>query len=638
MGGGAPVLLSAEEATLPPNQMISFPRSDGDPTRSKFPANTTEIVSAGCVDYYREVSPLEKSHVEWRKKIGTYLATQVDNRDPKLTYMLDAFPEHYVFMDHNKGPVDKVRHDLYLFGSQTVQKFRSPQEFIPHARFLYQTNTNDPCLCKYCSKNKSQQQISMQFGISSHRPPGGTPRGGTTVRRIAHAAKPASPPKQLFSKERNADLRTKRPIRVGELVWAALDLPIRGPHPDEVISFWPAIVMDLPRVKAYVSPHQPGELYDVRQELAYKLRLLGIMHVHVLPDYRILPYHAYILPMSFLQRLGTIPPPKDLAADLERLGDFHPFPTADDKEPDLHNPSFAEAAIPYALAIQIGDEVRAFWSPTDPWEFKTEDSAAPPERRFQGLWWGCERIWAGELVRLRQDRAGLADLIHNPLVKAPSSPAAAGRSLFLCINNIFADPPDEARPDHDVCRISGMLYELADPDWVEPPDDPTMPGLTLHARSHSSQSASTSASPSIVRTAHPTPSSSQASASASVNEGLSTPAGALSPSDPFAPFALPAPPRGLQWRALLPAGHEIVLPISLMAGRYYPGILENPLLQWDETSAAYNHSLAGLAPGEATAMACRKFRPTRGAQVQLSDEWARKSLVEHFQEQLKNQT
>ena len=49
-------------------------------------------------------------------------------------YYLAEWPSGYAFFDHNKErDSGDMRHDPYLYGSPHCSKFRSTNEFIPHA-------------------------------------------------------------------------------------------------------------------------------------------------------------------------------------------------------------------------------------------------------------------------------------------------------------------------------------------------------------------------------------------------------------------------------------------------------------------------------------------------------------------------
>jgi Transcription-silencing protein, cryptic loci regulator Clr2 len=113
---------------------LSFPRSDGDP--SKRPPNVEPTQDeSGSVNYHKFVPLSECSSISWRSKTGAAVAALLgkssirtsilpvvvaDHRIDPQDYVFDDFPEHYAFYDHNKGPAANPRHDLYLYGNGDI--------------------------------------------------------------------------------------------------------------------------------------------------------------------------------------------------------------------------------------------------------------------------------------------------------------------------------------------------------------------------------------------------------------------------------------------------------------------------------------------------------------------------------------
>ncbi|CCM01806.1 uncharacterized protein FIBRA_03873 [Fibroporia radiculosa] len=251
---------------------IEFPRSDGD--ASLLPTNTERIVDAeGCVNFMRPVLIDEGAAATWRIGIGAHLAKRMGLPEgPK--YVLKSFPTGYHMYDHNKGPAAAPRHDLYLCGSRNVNRFRSMNEFIPHAVWLFQDASLNRanCECKYCSK-KPQRVVTDILELptknrSSATPsstPNRVPRRHREVRTIKpppyaavrRAAKPFKQvtepgPQQTLTPERDVDIRAshtqgeaRRWFRKGELLWCVLDPPIMGPSPEQSIQYWPGLVEDV---------------------------------------------------------------------------------------------------------------------------------------------------------------------------------------------------------------------------------------------------------------------------------------------------------------------------------------------------------------------------------------------------------
>ncbi|KAI9064803.1 hypothetical protein FKP32DRAFT_1757175 [Trametes sanguinea] len=266
--------------TLPDNpSWLEFPRSDGDP--SALPKNTKQVVdSDGQVNFMRPVPLDESLAIGWRVSVGAALATRMGLPEgPK--YVLKSFPEGYQLYDHNKGPVKAPRHDPYLCGSIHVNRFRSTNEFIPHALWLMQDPTLDRanCSCKYCAKqpqriisdNLGLSGISRRHSVSGSMPPSlrlprvrrepreprqprAPPKPFAAVRRAPKPPKALPGPDQYILPERDLDIRAAlasaedhRPrwFRKGEVLWCLIDPPIRGRRSEEDISFWPGLVEDV---------------------------------------------------------------------------------------------------------------------------------------------------------------------------------------------------------------------------------------------------------------------------------------------------------------------------------------------------------------------------------------------------------
>ncbi|KAI0358030.1 hypothetical protein OH77DRAFT_1421305 [Trametes cingulata] len=284
--------------TLPDNpEWLEFPRSDGDP--SVLPKNTKQVVdSEGQVNFMRPVPLDESLAIGWRVSVGAQLAVRMGLPEG-LQYVLKSFPEGYQLYDHNKGPVRAPRHDPYLCGSVHVNRFRSTNEFIPHALWLMQDATLNRanCSCKYCTK-QPQRIISDSLGLSGlsgrrsasvagalppsvraprarrepreskdSRPRPLPPKPFAAVRRAPKPPTAITGPENYIVPERDLDIRAslihsedQRPrwFRKGELLWCHLGLPIRGRAPEEDIEFWPGIVEDM-HIKTQAVPQQNGD-------------------------------------------------------------------------------------------------------------------------------------------------------------------------------------------------------------------------------------------------------------------------------------------------------------------------------------------------------------------------------------------
>ncbi|KAJ6619838.1 hypothetical protein B0H10DRAFT_1876393 [Mycena sp. CBHHK59/15] len=488
--------------------------------------------------------------------------------------------------------------------------------------------------------------------------------------------------KDIMLVERNNNLRdaSRRPtegslprwFREGELVWCALTTPILGAKDDEAIRLWPAVVDEVKlNVHRENRPVQNDVAEEVstpwvtRQSTTYKVQFLAISRSYVVPDTMVIPYQSHIVSEAVLHRM-VHRPIEDWDFDEQRLSRFDPCPA------DSPPPSYTDTLTPFAVALQIASVFSGFWCLTDDWEAKLSlppaasrpppppsslQSAiefagtnnayngsissgpnpnrgqAPPQTRiatqtrFQGMWWGGERIWADDLVRLKVPRSCLAPAgayhIFAPsgcgakgkaIAEAqgadPSAYGAASRGVFMKIDVIFVVDSAPGTGAKRECRVSGMLYELADEDW----EDPNLPRKVDSLSNGAAQAPSD---------ALPVGQPSKANAHASSDA-----------------YALPPPPIGFKFRPILPVGYDAVMSLSLVSGRYYPGILRHPLMKpyinevipLDPTTmlgAAHLWTLEGLFGGFKNSVDPTKYKGHRQKMMDDATKEAVAALEEH---------
>ncbi|KAG8919648.1 hypothetical protein FRC00_011062, partial [Tulasnella sp. 408] len=487
----------ADKSTVPKepaDQMIHFTRTDGDPNHRPTAQQRDRRVVNGEVNYMRTVGVNEPAAALWRKKIGIALAKDLGLDQSKVWY-LSGWPVDYELFVHAKGPANGPRLDLYLF-----------------APSLETTK----CVCKYCGNVKYQRQINYREGLGppvASSPPndpsaisfGPVASGsGTKTRPKRAPAARVSSPQQQVEDERfqpvntylESDLRSGRSFRLGEIVWVHLNPSIDSFSPGRTIEWWPAIVQE-PRFKTEIAPRTPGQPYGVRQSQVYRVLMLGTTSQYVIQDGSILPYQAYTLPPDFLheitQAVCSTPPKQEL--DFDRVLSFTPLPlplqTATGTTKEHQAPSaiptflltYLDALLPYLAGIYTARLVSTYWCATDNYEFvslPTEDVPVPVKQtRFQGLWWGGERLWIGDLVRLKPNRSHLEGNLRDP------SEGAEKRGLLFRLESIYLDEV-KREVEGEVVEvewkpmISGTLYEVAHVGFVEPevpsPEQSNSPG------------------------------------------------------------------------------------------------------------------------------------------------------------------
>ncbi|KIO24850.1 hypothetical protein M407DRAFT_97788 [Tulasnella calospora MUT 4182] len=546
--------------------MIHFTRTDGDPAHRPTTQQRDSCVVNGDVNFMRTVGVNEPAAALWRKKVGTALAKDLGLDQGKVWY-LSGWPVDYELFVHAKGPVNAPRLDLYLYGGPS--KFRSANEFYPHARWLLTAPSLETtkCVCKYCGNVKYQRQINFREGLgppvassppndrsSASQGPIASGSGTKTRPRRAPVAGVSSPQQQVEDNRFHpvntyleSDLRSRRSFRLGEIVWVHLDPSIESFSSGRRIEWWPAVIQE-PRFKTELAPRTPGEPYDVRQSQVYRVLMLGTTSQYVIPDGSILPYQAYTLPYDFLHEItqAVCSTPLKQELDFDRVLSFTPLPlplrtapgTIKGHQALSANPplplTYLDALLPYLAAIYTARLVSTYWCATDNYEFVSIPAHDVPvlikQTRFQGLWWGGERLWIGDLVRIKPNRSHLAGNLRDP------SQGAEKRGLLLRLEAIYLDEfkrevEGEVVETEWKPMVSGTLFEVAHAGFVE--------------------------------------------------SEVPSPGGSNSPGRPGDPIntPLPAPPPGFQFRAITPgADFDVHFELCMLAGRYYPNLLSSSLM------------------------------------------------------------
>ncbi|KAG8704132.1 hypothetical protein FRC08_002435 [Ceratobasidium sp. 394] len=590
-------------------QMLEWRSSDGDVSRRPPVSFTKNPDSEGNVNYYRPIPDTEEASVVWRRDIGTYVAKELGYPAGKV-YWMKGWPSGYGFYDHQKGKLPNPRHDLYLCGSASTVRFRSKNEFLPHALWLM----SDPalkaiCSCKYCTKTKSQVEVNQTLGLPGlkHGPESHS-RAPTRAKVVApgltHADRRAAREKMGRDKaeknkpvkrvdqplaalpERIRDLASSgRTFRGLELVWVALKNPIYlNPGKSVAIDFWPAIILSF-SAKNTPSNHKPGDPnYTIECRYVYTVRLLAVNHEIRVYEERLLPQLGYAPNPELLNIVKDSEPSRPLDPTFDEYKNFNPLPEFNkDLGISPSQYSFQDAAPAYFLALHIVACLTPMWCATH--SFTSDEPKSDDEEYYQGLWWGAERIWVDDLIRLRPSREEL-DPGDTMGLLPPSSSKALERALLLRITYIVTDPRDPA--GMGVC-VGGDLYELAlesevPKSKVQPTPGPSSifgapTGLLGGPAVTQSNVASSSRSQfpflNNVNPERDTFAQDQRShglAPAQLGSGSGSSSTTMPPMAEAA-VTMPEPPAGYVFRRLLQPGNEMFVDVGAIAGRYYPSIL-----------------------------------------------------------------
>ncbi|KIM34322.1 hypothetical protein M408DRAFT_59947 [Serendipita vermifera MAFF 305830] len=568
--------IGPEEIQPPPSnsKFLSFENSDGDASIRPSPTQLSRDAT-GRINYFRQVSLDEKSSTQWRRKIGSKVAFMLGKSNPD-SYCLADWPEGYAFFDHNKERAEgDMRHDPYLYGSPHCAKFRSTNEFIPHAYWLMTTTTlnNSECACKYCAKKKGQKEVNESvLGEPSKprmKPSAVQPPEGGRLRRKSGKSKdsydsdsastlvtqlrPSKPEqkskhlKQIFPlnfddippagvytpRKRYVELHSGRFVRDGELIWIRLPYPIYYEGNSGVaIDSWPAFAEDIEHRKQVV-PSQDKSTFTVKEEVYIVTRPLMAGRIVVkVPETSVIPFRAWEVGDDLVELIKKV----SSSSDIDLTSEYPVFDQRSTNGELLPRASFQHVAPYFAVAVQTAAHMDIYWSPM----FQIANAShRATSISFQGLWLGAERIWLDDVVRVVPSHEDLTSHVQLRSRIPPPFEGSETRSILMRVNDIsvtYILTPDGPRK---VCRLSGPLFYTApDPQYQLPTGNSAMLSST-----------ESNSIPGIKNGTH---------------------------------FPFPIPPIGFQYQPLTPDDQEVVLDARMIAGRYYPRLILSPSLdiQW----------------------------------------------------------
>jgi hypothetical protein len=163
----------------------------------------------GQSDYYRVIEKDEQKHVDWRKKLGGMLLREIGGNQHEEKWsqcILYELPQGYRLYEHIKSKADGQaravknhsggghdRQDAYLYGypQGPKKRFRSPVEFFPHLLWLCTDETRDyeNCTCKMCSP----VQLEAEKPAARTEAKAETP-SGVTIKKEGGSAAPSPAP------------------------------------------------------------------------------------------------------------------------------------------------------------------------------------------------------------------------------------------------------------------------------------------------------------------------------------------------------------------------------------------------------------------------------------------------------------
>ncbi|KAH8923582.1 hypothetical protein BT69DRAFT_1281344, partial [Atractiella rhizophila] len=407
--------------------------------------------------------PKQKTLEMWLKKLGDSVAKLLELDMNRKTYALAAFPPGYNLFTKTRrksgDPTDptKVRSDAYLYGRPNVI-YRSPNEFVAHAYWLLQPlSASKVCECIYCGPKtghrESQKVVNREvLGLKDPQRKSGSKWGKIAPWLRRDGKLLPAPDKSIversktfqegrtvpnlsksLSKDREKDLRAAEGMfRELELVWVRLEKRIGSENKSEddaeelAITHWPAVVFKKTsklRGSAGIWKSEYSMLAHPPNNKLFELELRTPKGIAAIWDEK--------------QQQGA-------RVSIKDIGDVY------------------TAVTPYALALQTGAHIISCFLMFDRYKLSRQDmisrSAATSEQRarmnealkfqyYQGLFWGAEKIWSGELVRL------LAREEDLPLEFSAQIRPGSFKSFFLKIHCFFVEAESSA-------QVAGELFGL----------------------------------------------------------------------------------------------------------------------------------------------------------------------------------
>lgn len=165
--------------------------------------------------------------------------------------------------------------------SERLYKFRSPEQFMPHARWLY-TNMSGVCLCEFCKRAPPRVRKvppSSRASPSAHQ--NAAESHGQGLLSYKHLSDPS------LHRTLSADIQIHRS---GELLWLATHRCTVTPFAIGM-DFWPSVVTDITAEIIKCNEDPGGNTF--RQMSVYVVHLLGTSQKVKARGEDLIPFHGY---------------------------------------------------------------------------------------------------------------------------------------------------------------------------------------------------------------------------------------------------------------------------------------------------------------------------------------------------------
>ncbi|KAI9851933.1 MAG: hypothetical protein M1838_002371 [Thelocarpon superellum] len=411
-------------------------RESNGPTASQLDAAPDE---AGVCDFYQLLDPDDAKVISWRRKLAGMLA-QVLKEPPSAggePFILGVLPENYRLYEHRRVTASDMngkskstatasqprneRLDAYLYGHPGGRKkrYRSPADFFPHLLWLATDPEGDPgnCGCKLCSPEEVRTRAK---GSTVAVPPGSEAKKTVDLQ-----------PKGVVL---SLDGKSPSPRQLSpQVVERSAPTSALGPDEAEVrIATTPIPSTKLPRVTIprcreqevdlgyNVCVFRPGEVVWYRRDETWGLALIAMRELYAVPQ--VLRRARYMLqPLSLPFQH---PAPKIVMDDLQLrpwLAWSPPQPThAGLQYPQLDYETIDWLSVLQGHAGPQGDAevdasifaARAVDESYTPFDLVSTPTSEAGETYWNGLFFGAEKIWVGDVIRLRGDPGDIMVVYH----------------------------------------------------------------------------------------------------------------------------------------------------------------------------------------------------------------------------------
>ncbi|KAF2180073.1 hypothetical protein K469DRAFT_673350 [Zopfia rhizophila CBS 207.26] len=451
----------------------------------------------GVCDYYRELDREEPKHQDWRKKLGGMLMREIGDEAKATTSILWELPENYRLFEHIKSKADGQatknhsggghdRQDAYLYGHPKGPKkrFRSPADFFPHLLWLATDEAGDygNCTCKLCSpeqievekptvkqdaKSETPTPVVKKEPTPAATPPAAGPLGHspvvhTPMRRPSASATPTQSPAPKPATPNAARIRPPPPMTPSPLPQPrSIDQQIDNQYGKFLARTGEVVWFLRPLTDAWGLGLVVRRWIPKEQSITRAYMIQALSHPYdqqaievITDDNNIKPWLAWSAPACSYAYL------QEHALSYEQvnwhglmMGQFGP---GGDVQVD--------ASILAAKSIDTSYTLFEFLKATC-------SSTGAEERHWNGLYFGAEKIWSGEPVRLRVGN-GTDIMVITNIIERPST-------------NPLQNGPSSSPSSRSSVYVIGDIYTYATipaPDLSSPPEPPPNPNLPLRIR------------------------------------------------------------------------------------------------------------------------------------------------------------